>query len=128
MIPKITYITAGQTKEVIFPLPPDETPVENLKSLDKQFVSDKGIRQVVSYATEYIIKYMFSTMPLQFITGELRLFHVEHALKGREFKYFPDKDEDTFIEYELNKRVYTPKKNQSTIDRYDIELEFRRAE
>ena len=127
--PKIVYVNqAGETKEVIFPLPPDEDPVEKIRSIDKQFVSDKGIRQVVPYATEHIITYTFSVMPLDFINGPLKEFHVEHGLKGRFFKYFVDKDKAEYTEYELNKRMYSPAKNGSTIDRYDIDLEFRRVE
>ena len=123
---RIEYIVNGSTTSVIFPLPPDKLHPVGIIPNENVTESVSGIRQIVNYSMEDVIKYDFSLLPLSFIMGELRTFFRNHALLGRPFNVFEDPDSTDFETWELDERKFLPKKNAKTPDLYDISFKLRR--
>ena len=125
----VEYTTpGGMTERFLFPHPPDQDYPEVKTPKEKVVESLTGRRRIVNYATITTLYQKFSLLPLDFITGELQTFFVSHALKGLEFRYWLDPDDfQNFNTWHLDKRIYKPEKNESTIDRYDIDFTLRRV-
>ena len=113
-------------KTIIFPLPPDEDYIEEIRPEDKEEQAVGGNRQVIQYSQIATLFQRFSMLPRDFVDGELREFFTGHALFGREFKYYLDPESEDFKNYHMDDRVFLPKKNAATVDRYDIEFTLRR--
>lgn len=124
----IRYTMGAQTREVLFPLPPDQDYPIQYQPKESVVESIDGNRQVTTHAVIMMLEQRFSTLPRDFVTGPLEDFFVSHALRGGKFEYHldPDDQSDTGL-WELQDRVFEPSKNESTIDRYDMEFTLRRV-
>ena len=114
-------------REFTFPLPPDHDYLESIKPQESVATSISGRRQVVTHARIAMLEQKFSMLPIEFVEDTLRPFFLSHALRGLPFRYYLDVDSPAFAEYELEKREFMPKKNEGTIDRYDIAFVLRRV-
>lgn len=51
---------------------------------------------------------------------------IQHALKGKEFMFYEDKSEDTYVTYTLDMRKWVPRRMFPIYNRYEWTCRFRR--
>ena len=132
----IEYVIGTQQNTVLFPFPPDEDYPEGLAPKDDVVEAITGQRQVTNYAIVETLFQKFSGLSFDFVNGDLKAFFRRHALLGRDFRYYilptvPNPSLPVHFSssnnWHLDKRVFLPKKQQGTIDRYSIEFTLRRV-
>lgn len=121
---RIQYETASGTRTIQFEFPPDRDEIVHTRPLEHQSTALDGTRQITHYANIYTLKQSFSMLSGQFIEEVLAPFFDNHALLGNTFNYYLGKS-GGFYKATLEKRDFMPEKNNSTIDRYDIEFILR---
>lgn len=128
LIPKITYGDLS-TKTIEFKYPPRDDDGEALDTSEKAIVSISGKRwvNVECITVKRTIKFSFLTETQM---AELRDFYKSCAGVGRPFRWYDDKDIESFVWYELAKLEFKPKKIVPVGEKsflYDLSLEFRRV-
>lgn len=123
-IPKIEYTSAPIT--ITFELPPSgDFRNDTYKANSKSSKSSNGTEQVQFNYTDHVQGLNFPFVS-EAIKLELDTFFLDHALEGKEFKYFEDKDLSSFITVSLNRREYKPliMFPSSTPDEYVYEIKI----
>lgn len=131
-IPKIIYDAgAGDvTIELTYPPKGFDPFGESIEPVSDDVTSDSGKRQVnLHYAAElYEINYSHLTKTE---LDAMRTFFTAHGILGKEFKYFPHKDEAGFDLRELSKQKFQPERflpDGSNGDfLYKVKLKMRRV-
>lgn len=126
-IPKIIY--GDSDTEISFDYPPlgDDGDLLNSKAHVSESIS--GMRQVsIDYiAVERDLKFTFLS---ETIKAQLYTFFALHALYGKSFKYFDDKNGVDFVFYELDTLKFTPKRMQGVGENayiWELPLKLRRV-
>ena len=130
-IPKIEY--GSPTTTITFEYPPKgpDSEGERLRQVGRVTESKSGQQQVITdYITETNrLKFSFLTETLK---DEVKTFLTTHAMLGKTFTYFKDKDiPASAITVSLDRRSYTPRIRRLFASgddyKYEIELTIRRV-
>ena len=122
---KIEYNFQGLESTIEFEFPAVKRELPQIKPLEKVVESVTGERYTTHYANIHIQPQTFELLTEQFIETVLRPFFRDHAILRRPFKYFQDKDSESFEVVTLEKAEFIPKRHSRVPDRYDISFTFR---
>lgn len=127
LIPKIEYGSA-LTTTIEFRYPPAKDDGERYDTKDRVTTALSGKRWTIVDEIEAL-----RSVTLSFLTeteiSALRAFFINHAGRGKPFKWFDDKESSEFKWYELNKNELKPRKITSVGASkfiYEVTLELRR--
>lgn len=113
--------------EFLFRFPSTIDDGEIVKPKRRVRTSIAGIDQVSIDHIRYERKLEFGHLTEDEIDTLKNDFYVDHAMKGDSFRYFPDQDSATYIEYELKDADFDPERLGNS-DKFSFETVFKRVE
>ncbi len=124
-IPKIVYGDAAT--EIAFSFPPEVDDGESLEANERVSQSISGVRQVSVDSISVVRAMKFSFLSDALKTA-LETFYKTHALYGKSFKFFEDKDGAAFVYYDVLDFKFIPKRSIGKVNYpWSIPLKFRRV-
>lgn len=130
-VAKLEYTPVATPITIEFDIPPERDPLrERINTKQRTSISENGSVQTQFNYNEEIINPRFRGLS-KTIVDLLRTFYIDHGSKGKEFKWFEDKDSASFRTVTLQKFNIRPQREipQGTGSdfKYRVDLTMRRT-